>query len=144
MKLITTAVVIALFGVISLVSTNAPAAAASDNENNKQAPEPSEVVYNYVAQDGDSYSLIARKATQTYGAKYKVALSLGQIIYVETMLTKAANSPSLIIGQEVKIKEDVIKKHADSAAKLSTETKTAWEKYATQADFNTDAVGTKS
>lgn len=97
--------------------------------------------YTYAAQPGDSYSLIARKAVQTYGAKFEVTLSLAQIMYAETMLTQAAGSPYLTEGQEVSIEEDVVKQWVDKALTLTTEEQAAWDYYAQMADFNTDAVG---
>jgi hypothetical protein len=100
-----------------------------------------EVTYQYVAQPGDSFSLIARKAVQTYGLSSKTRLSHAQIIYVETNLTREAGSPELNEGQKVGIEESRIKAWVEKAAKLSAAQQQAWSTYAQLADFNTDHVG---
>ena len=113
---------------------------AQEETTNESTPS-EKTTYTYVAQPGDSYSLIARKAVQTYGAKFEVALSLAQIMYAETQLTQAAGSPYLTEGQEVAIEEDVVKQWVDKALALTAEEQAAWDYYAQMADFNTDAVG---
>jgi hypothetical protein len=100
--------------------------------------------YDYVAQPGDSYSLIARKAVQTYGIINKVNLSEAQIIYVETNLTLSADSPVLNEGQKVSIKVDDIKAWVEKAEKLTDAQEAAWNVYAQNANFNTDSVGQAS
>lgn len=101
----------------------------------------SATTYSYVAQKGDSYSLIARKAVQTYGITNKVNLSEGQIIFAETNLTQEAGSPALAAGQKVEIKQETVKSWVEKAEKLSDTQKTAWSYYAQFANFNTNAVG---
>ena len=109
------------------------------------APEATtEVTYNYVAQAGDSYSLMARKAVQTYGAKNQVQLSLAQIMYAETMMTQEAGSPLLNEGQQVSVKESIVKQWVEKAKALSAEEQAAWEPYTHFADFNTNHVGQAS
>jgi hypothetical protein len=49
---------------------------------------PAEAAYSYVAQSGDSYSLMARKAVQTYGLTSQTNLSQAQIIFAETSRTQ--------------------------------------------------------
>jgi LysM repeat protein len=66
----------------------------TEEENSEEATA-DEGTFDYVAQSGDSYSLIARKAVQTYGVINSVNLSGAQIIFVETNLTLAAGSPVL-------------------------------------------------
>ncbi len=99
------------------------------------------VEYSYVAQAGDSYTKIARKAIQTYGFKKKVSISQAKIIFAETNLTQEAGSPRLEIGQKVSIKESVVKKWVDSAQKLSAAQEAAWQYYVQFVDFNTSAIG---
>lgn len=122
---------------LTVGKTTAHAQAAEEPNNNQ----PAAVVYSYSAQPGDSYSLIARKAVQTYGIKNKVNLSQAQIIFVETNLTKAANSPELQKSEKVEIKEDQIKEWVDKAGSLTDTQKAAWDVYAQHANFNTDNVG---
>lgn len=113
--------------------------AQSQNEQSSQQAQ--KVVYRYSAQPGDSYTLMARKAVQTYGKKYEVALSPAGIIYAETNMTREAGSPVLVQGQEVEINESTVKQWAEKAQKLSGAQKAAWGYYAQFADFNTDHVG---
>lgn len=100
-----------------------------------------ENTYTYTAQAGDSYSLIARKAVQTYGAVHEVSLSQAQIVAAETKLTLAAHSPVLNQGQKVEIKESDIKREVEAAQALSEAHQAAWNRYAIHANFNTDHVG---
>lgn len=98
--------------------------------------------YKYIAQPGDSYTLLARKAVQTYGKKFDIKLSLAGIIFAETNLTRLAGSPQLAIGQQVEIDEAQVKDWAERALALSDEEEAAWDYYAQLvASFNTDTVG---
>jgi hypothetical protein len=125
----------------------APASAHSDDkthaettaakEDNKQ----SSTTYTYIAQPGDSYSVIARKAIQTYGAKNKVNLSQSRILYTETNLTQEAGSPQLLQGQKVEIKESTVKNWVDKAKALSNDQAAKWDVYTTGVNFNTNNVG---
>lgn len=101
-------------------------------------------VYSYVAQPGDSYSLMARKAIQTIGITNKVNLSEAQIIFAETHLTQDAGSPVLVKGQKVEIKEDAVKNWVNKAKDLSAQQQSAWNVYAQNANFNTNKVGQAS
>jgi hypothetical protein len=120
------------------------ALAQDDEQETSQESEASEnegVVYRYQAQPGDSYTLMARKAVQTYGLKHEVNLSLAQIIYAETNMAVEAGSPQLEIGQQVEVAESVIEQWVERAQELSDEVEAAWDYYAQFADFNTDFVG---
>jgi hypothetical protein len=97
--------------------------------------------YEYVAQPGDSYSLMARKAIQTYGVNNSVNLSGAQIIFAETRLTQLAGSPILVLGQQVTISEELVSEWVKNAQDLTEEQQAAWQPYTTNANFNTDAVG---
>jgi len=119
---------------------------ASAQDNNEQAQvqkkdDSEQTSFKYVAQPGDSYTLMARKAIQTYGINNKVDLSKAQIIFAETMLTQNAGSPELNEGQSVAIKESDVKNQIEAAKKLSEEQEEAWGKYTVGVDFNTDKVG---
>lgn len=98
-------------------------------------------MYKYVAQSGDSYTEISRKAIQTYGKKHKVQVSLAGIVFAETNMTKEAGSPHLNVGQQVEISEEAIKKWVDQAQKLSDAQQTAWNYYVQFINFNTDNIG---
>lgn len=97
--------------------------------------------YEYTAQPGDSYTLMARKAIQTYGITSKTNLSQSQIIYAETLLTQEAGLPQLNVGQKVSIKESTVKSWVEKATKLTDAQKTAWDAYTAGVNFNTNDVG---
>lgn len=114
----------------------------NDQAEQQQAIEENkDEVYSYVAQPGDSYSLIARKAVQTYGIINKVDINQAQIIFVETNMTISAGSPALMKGQKVEVKVSVIKDWVEKAQKLTKEQQSAWDVYAKRANFNTNKVG---
>lgn len=109
----------------------------------RNQPQPKkEVTYDYVAQQGNSYTLLARKAVQTYGKKFKVNLSPAKIIYAETNLTQQAGSPFLDINQNVSIAETTVKQWVDRAKALTASQEAAWNYYVSFVNFNTDSVGT--
>lgn len=114
---------------------------AETTTEDEEETEASDVVYSYVAQTGDSYSKIARKAVQTYGLKYEVSLSQAQIIFAETNLTLEAGSPSLNEGEAVEVSEATVKAWVDQAEDLSDDAEAAWALYTAGVNFNTDNVG---
>lgn len=136
-----------ILAVLLITVLHTPASAHSDTEDHQQAAATKEddkkstANYNYVAQPGDSYSKIARKAIQTYGIKNKVSLSQGRILYAETNLTQEAGSPSLLQGQKVEIKESTVKNWVDKAKALSQNQAAQWNAYLAGVNFNTNAVG---
>lgn len=103
--------------------------------------ETKDVSYQYVAQEGDSYTQILRKATQTYGAKYKVDLSLAQIVYIETNLAQQAGSPILDVGDAVAVQESTLRAWVDKAKGLSEDQVVEWDFYTQFVNFDTSAVG---
>lgn len=107
----------------------------------KEEAKPTIVSYKYVAQAGDSYTLMARKAIQTYGIKNKVTLSKAKIIAAETWITQAAGSPYLDLNQSVELKESTVKDTIERAQKLSPSEEAAWATYVAGVDFNTNSVG---
>lgn len=113
--------------------------ADADADNSKKSESTSP--YSYVAQPGDSYTKIARKAVQTYGINNNVNLSQAQIIAAETFLTRDANSPSLKVGESVVLSEDAVKDASNKAKDLSEDAQSLWQKYVQYANFNTDKVG---
>lgn len=117
---------------------------ARESEETEEAVDDEEeanVLYEYVAQPGDSYTKMARKAAQTYGLKFDVSLTSAQIIFVETNLTQVAGSPLLELGEEVAIDEAVVGEWVEAAGELSDSEEAAWAAYAPSVDFNTDNVG---
>ena len=112
-----------------------------DEQKGEEKSEEDKKAYSYTAQEGDSYSLIARKAVQTYGLVNDTSVSPAQIIYAETNLTVEAGSPVLNVGEKVELDEATVKSWVEKAQKLSDEDKNAWDVYVEGADFNTDNVG---
>lgn len=97
--------------------------------------------YRYIAQAGDSYSLLARKAVQTYGIVNKVQLTPAEIVMAETNLTLQAGSPDLQTGQAMAISSASVKDWATRAQAVSAEEEAAWSEYTSSVYFNTNHVG---
>lgn len=116
---------------------------AHDDDTNKVAAAETkkEVVYNYVAQKGDSFSKLSRKAVQTYAIKNKIKLSNAKVIAAETWMTQANGSPSLAQGEKVQVKEASVKTFVDRAQKLTSAQEAKWNVYTAGVNFNTNAVG---
>lgn len=133
-KLLTLALfVAATLGVSQLGSTSAYAATEKTSGDS----------FNYTAQEGDSFTKMARKAVQSYGINNDVKLSGAQIIFAENGLTADAGNIELNLGQTVKIKKDTVKNWVTKAQKLSKEQKALWAEFVPLVDFNTNAVGQK-
>ena len=113
-----------------------------DDQKKEEAPKPT--TYNYVAQPGDSYSVLARKAVQTYGIVNKVNLSQAQILAAETNLTVKAGSPLLNEGESVKFDVATVKSAVEAAQKLSAVEQAGWHLYVADVDFNTNRAGQAS
>lgn len=124
-------------------TTDEKKAAPAEQQKKEQKDTAKAVTYNYVAQPGDTYSEMARKAVQTYGKKYNVKLSLGQILFAETNLTQQAGSPYLEVGQNVVVQEADAKNWIQKAQKLDASTVALWNAYVPGVDFNTNDVGEK-
>lgn len=95
----------------------------------------------YTAQSGDSYSLMARKAVQSYLAETKTTLTNAQIIFAETNLTQLAKSPFLEVNQKVTIAKSTLKEWSEKARSLTKDQESLWNVYAQYANFDTSAVG---
>lgn len=149
------AIGLAIVGLVALVVLSSDNTANDTNKKDSAKDETSQTekdaatkqdpklanVYNYTAQPGDSYSVLARKAVQTYGTNEKVNLSSAQIIAAETNLTVNAGSIELNEGQTVAIDKAAVKAAVDAAKKLDAASLAAWEAYVPYVDFNTSAAG---
>jgi|GEM_PF-3590600 len=131
------------FTLNSTISAHGTEGEEQTSSTNTEATEAenSNVTYSYVAQPGDSYSWIARKAVQTYGLKEDVKLTQAQILAAETALTLAANSPVLNEGQTVTVSEDAVHEAVDAVKNLSEADQAGWAAYVPFVNFNTDNVG---
>lgn len=125
------------------VSANETGEEHVDTEATQNAPD--EVLttdsYSYVARPGDSYSLMARKAVQTFGIESSTNLSGAQIVFAETNLTKIAKSPKLALGEKVSLGRELVKEWSEKAKSLTEADQAAWQLFANNADFNTNSVG---
>ena len=124
----------------SQAETEMPAEDVNVDEAVEAESTPSEF-YSFVAQSGDSYTKIARKAVQIYGFDNTVELSGAQIVFIETNLTQLAGSPALEINEAVSVNKTTIGEWVEKAKTLTDAQKAAWQYYADRVDFNTDNVG---
>lgn len=112
-----------------------------DHKHGESAVEHKKDAYMYVAQAGDSYSVLARKAVQTYGIENNVSLSQAQIVAAETFITRSAHAPALAIGQKVHLAKNTVKMYAEKAKKLSKSEVMAWKTYVPYVNFDTRKNG---
>ena len=120
------------------------ASAAEVKTETKTSKAPAKTTYRYTAQPGDSYTVLARKAVQTYGIVNKVKLNLAQIVAAETNLTVNAGSPALDEGQSVSFDVTTVKSAVEAAQKLSPAEQAEWQAYVADVDFNTNRAGQSS
>lgn len=84
--------------------------------------------YRYVAGNGDSYTVLARRAVE----KASPGMSIAQRVAAETKLAQEASAQYLDVGQEVTIKKSAVEAAVSWAKSLSAEQKSAWQYYADQ------------
>lgn len=134
-----------VFASLALSQFVGGSAYAHDGKNHgaKTAAATTNDSYRYTAQDGDSYTKIARKAVQTYGIKTNTKLSPAQIVFAENGLTADAGNIELNLGQNVDVKKSLVGSWIEKAKKLTTEQKSAWATFVPFVDFNTNNVGEK-
>lgn len=113
----------------------------AEEEAEEKATEEEKASYSFVAQSGDSWTKLARKAVQTFGIRNDVALSEAQIVAAETFLTSDAGFPDLNLGQEVELSPELVKAAVEKAQALDEAAVARWQKYVPYVDFNTDHVG---
>lgn len=85
--------------------------------------------YAFTAKEGDSYTVLARSAVQSYAKTQGLKLQTAQIIAAETFLAQEAGSPLLDIGQKVTLKTTAVHNAVKKAQALNAEQLTAWETY---------------
>lgn len=121
---------VAIFGVALFMQ--APNASAAE-EAKPQEKDP----YSYIAKDGDNYTVLARKAIQTYGILEDVKLSRAQIIAAETTLASEAGFPELNEGEAVKFDSAKVKKAMEDAKKITGDALAGWQSYVPYVEFDT-------
>ena len=119
-------------GVFFGTSGQAEAAEAKKTDKKDTA-----VTYSYKARYGDNYSVLSRKAVQTYGYNEKVKITNAQVVAAETFLTSDAGFPDLNEGQKVDFTTAKIKAAVDKASKLTAAEQALWQTYVPYVDFNT-------
>lgn len=129
-------IVASLLACVVVVAAQSPSAHAAEQKAQPKSNEP-EKSYVYTAKDGDNYSVLARKAVQTYGIVNKVKLSQAQILAAENTLTTKAGAPELAVGQSVTLKHSEVKAAMDTAKKLSPADEAAWNTYVPYVYFDT-------
>ncbi len=110
-------------------------------EQQKQESKTDEAKYSYVAQAGDSYTQLVRKAVQTYGIQNKKDIGQARIVAIETKASEKAGWPLLAEGQKVTFKQSQIKTWVDEAMKMPANDVAAWQTYVQYVSFDTRSIG---
>jgi|GEM_PF-6404831 len=115
--------------------------AKKDDEKTNKDSSRSNKSYQYIAQPGDSYSVLARKAVQTFGIIEGVKLSGAEIIAAETKLTQDAGAMMLNENQSIDFDQSKVKSAIEWAQDLSESDKAAWATYVPFVEFDTRKNG---
>ncbi len=105
------------------------APSASSNQSTTQAQ------YNFVAADGDSLTLLARRAVDQYAKEQKLTLSPAARVYAETNIVQEFGSRFLNLGENVSIPRSLVEKYVKSSQSLTADDSAAWNVYAVTVDF---------
>lgn len=137
---------VTVVAVVAVLGMGGTVSAADTKEKAEQKPaaakeEKKSERYSYVAQPGDTYSQIVRKAVQTYGILNKKDIGEARIVAIETRAAEAAGWPVLAEGEAVKITEGDIKSWVETAMKLPEAEVAAWNTYVPYINFDTRAIG---
>ncbi len=133
---------IAVAGIASVclwfgISATAHAQEASVAAQNQEAV----ASYEFVAQPGNSMSVMARRAVQLYDEQSAdISLPEPCIIAAETKIVQASNPRHLAIGENVRFDGSVVAEQARIAATLTEDQKAAWSVYSNNANFDTSNV----
>lgn len=94
------------------------------------------VNYNFITEPGDNMSKLVRRAITLYDQSDDTStFSSAQIIFMETNTVKELGPRLLDINQSFDVPRNLIEKYAEQATELSTETQSAWDRYAQVATF---------
>lgn len=132
---------VAAGAVLSVVVAGAGVSDKAYAAENVDQEEPAQVTYSYVAQPGDAYTQLVRKAVQTYGLKHDVSLGVGKIVAIETRVSEQSGWPVLSEGQTVSFSEGLVKAWIDETEDMSEADAAAWATYAPYIDFDTRHIG---
>lgn len=131
----------AVLAIAVIIGAASPVQAQADESESSESTQAEDENYSFVAQPGDSYSQMARKAVQIYGIETNAQIGGAGVLFAETNLTSLANWPALDEGQAVTISKASVKEWFEKAAQLSTQEKANWSYYIPFVDFNTNSVG---
>lgn len=130
---------------VSVLATYVPVGAAEKKSTEKSdqttVSKKEQKTYQYVAQPGDTYTQMVRKAVQTYGLVHKKELGEARIVAIETEASKQAGWPLLSAGQIVTFKEADVAAWVKQAEALSEEQVAAWRAYVPYVNFDTRQIG---
>lgn len=112
----------------------APQQTATEKPDNKPDTKPDNQ-YTAVAENGDSYITIARKAIQQHIETRKQPLSEVQRIAAETKLAEDASWPEIQAGQAVTINDTALRDAVAFATSLDADSRNAWQQYAAAVDL---------
>jgi hypothetical protein len=130
---------------LSVLAAYSPVGAAEkkSTEKSNQAVEgkKGQMTYQYVAQPGDAYTQLVRKAVQTYGLMHKKELGEARIVAIETEASKLAGWPQLNAGQIVTFKGADVATWVKQAEALNEEQVAAWSMYVPYVNFDTRQIG---
>lgn len=85
--------------------------------------------YVYVANPGDSQTLLVRRSMNDYLEKQKITLSPEQKLYVETNITYKLGAKMLMVGEVVEVEEKDLREYVTSANNLTDEQILLWRQY---------------
>jgi hypothetical protein len=113
-----------------------PATVSAQSSEEPSVQTTSPAVYEFTAQNGNSMSVLTRKAIQLYDQKTE-DLSLPEpcIIAAETKIVQSLGPRWLALGEQFIVDESMVAEYARQASQLTEEQRSAWKVYSDNADF---------
>jgi hypothetical protein len=96
--------------------------------------------YEFVAQPGDSLTVLVRRALQLYQQSKNITLGSGAEMYTETNVTQSLGNGLLEVGQPVSVPASLLQQYIDSSQGLTPDQNDNWAHYAETASFQLDTV----
>lgn len=118
-----------------------PEVKTEQKDSGKKAETKEGAKYTYVAQPGDAYAQLVRKAVQVYGIQNKKEIGQARILAIETRASEAAGWPVLAEGQIVSFTQSQVKAWVDEAMKMPAHDVAAWQTYVPYVNFDTRTIG---
>lgn len=131
----------------ALVLGTGSAVAQDKNENNVAANENNNketTAYQFVADRGDSQSILVRRALQLYADATNTELSEAATIYCETNIVQDLGSHWLEVGEELSVPVSSLQQYIENSRELSDQEIANWQTWANQATFNLEHVQPKN